>query len=111
MTTKSSKKTPGLLDRALRLFADVRAGEGATALILMAGIFLLMVSYYVIKTVREPWILTTGDSDAAAELKTYAAAVQAAVLIPATLGYSWLSRNVGTKKLVVGLLVFFTICI
>lgn len=111
MTTKSSKESPGLLDRALRLFADVRAGEGATALILMAGIFLLMVSYYVIKTVREPWILTTGDPDAAAELKTYAAAVQAAVLIPATLGYSWLSRNVGTKKLVVGLLVFFTICI
>src|SRR5207344_3037099 len=48
----------GLLDRCLGVFADVRAGEGMTALLLMLNIFLLLGSYYLLKTIREPLILT-----------------------------------------------------
>ena len=73
------ERRPGMLDRALRVFADVKAGEGASTLMLALSIFLLMVSYYVIKIVREPWILTMGDNGA--QLKAYASAVQAAALM------------------------------
>jgi len=49
-----------LLDRALSLFTDVRAGEGATAVLMLINIFVLLICYSVIKTVREPLILPKG---------------------------------------------------
>ena len=51
------------LDRSLSLFADVRAGEGATAVLMLTNIFLLLVCYSVIKTVREPLILLGGGAE------------------------------------------------
>ena len=36
------------LDRTLSVFADVRAGEGATALLMLVNVFLLLVCYSVI---------------------------------------------------------------
>ena len=65
------------IDRLLRVFGDVRAGEGRDIVFMFLNIFLLLVAYYVLKTVREPLILTAGG----AELKAYAAAAQAAVLL------------------------------
>lgn len=50
---------PGPLDRLLGLFSEVHPGEGARALIMLVNIFLILVSYYIIKTVREPLILNT----------------------------------------------------
>ena len=50
---------PGPLDRLLGLFSEVRPGEGARALLMLVNVFLILVSYYVIKTVREPLILGT----------------------------------------------------
>ena len=64
---------PGAVDRALRLFGDVRAGEGGTVLLMCLNVSLLLVAYYILKTVREPLILLAGG----AELKSYAAAAQA----------------------------------
>ena len=61
------------LDRALSLVSDVRAGEGTSAVLLMVNIFLLLICYAVIKTVREPLILLGGG----AEVRSYAAAGQA----------------------------------
>ena len=48
----------GPLDRFLGLFTDVRGGEGVTALLLMLNIFLLLAAYYLLKTIREPLILS-----------------------------------------------------
>ena len=48
------------LDRVLAPFTDVRAGEGPTALLMLVNVFLLLVCYSVIKTVREPLILLGG---------------------------------------------------
>ena len=45
------------LDRFLRLFSDVRPGEGVTALLLALNIFLLLTTYYILKPVREALIL------------------------------------------------------
>ncbi len=69
------------LDRFLRLFADVRPGEGITAVLLALNIFLLLTAYYVLKPVREALILGQGS----AELKSYMSAgmvVVLAVVVP-----------------------------
>ena len=45
--------TNSLLDRSLRVFTDMRAGEGATALLMFANVFLILCAYYFIKPLRE----------------------------------------------------------
>jgi len=49
----------GPLDRFLGLFSEVHPGEGGRAVLMLVNVFLILVSYYVIKTVREPLILGT----------------------------------------------------
>ena len=79
MTTAQALPAPaGTLDRALRLFTDVRDGEGAQALLLAFNIFLILSAYYVMKPVREALILAQPGG---AEIKSYAMAVQAVRLI------------------------------
>src|SRR5262245_58088323 len=63
--------------RLLRLAGDVSVGETRDVVVMFLNIFMLLVAYYVLKTVREPLILATGG----AELKSYAAGAQAAVLL------------------------------
>jgi AAA family ATP:ADP antiporter len=94
---------PGPLERALRLFSDVRAGEAGTVLLLFLNLFLLLVGYYILKTVREPLILATGG----AEVKSYASAGQALVLMGFIPLYSWFSSRVDREKLVLGVSLFF----
>src|SRR4051794_28070587 len=48
-----------LLERALGIVTDVKAGEGPTALFLTLNVFLLLTAYYVLKPVREGLILST----------------------------------------------------
>jgi AAA family ATP:ADP antiporter len=93
----------GLLDRALGLLADVHAGEGATALLLALTVFLLLTAYYLLKTVREPLILASGS----AELKSYAAALQAILLMGVVRGVAALGRRFGRISLVTITSVFF----
>ena len=95
------------LDRALAVFADVRAGEGLTALLMLANIFLLLVCYSIIKTVREPLILLGGG----AEVRSYAAAGQAILLMGFVPLYSWVASKVRRMTLVIGATVFFIACI
>jgi AAA family ATP:ADP antiporter len=95
------------LDRALSLFTDVRPGEGATAVLMLANIFLLLICYSVIKTVREPLILLGGG----AEVRSYAAAGQALVLIGFVPAYAWLASRVNRVRLLMTVSVFFIACI
>src|SRR4051812_19445203 len=104
-TSETSRKTP--LDRALSLFTEVRAGEGATALLMLSNIFLLLVCYAVIKTVREPLILLGGG----AEVRSYAAAGQALLLMGAVPFYSWFAARVDRARLLVGVTLFFIVTI
>ncbi len=91
-----------LLEKLLRPFSEVRAGEGLRAAGLLVSLLLLMIAYYVLKTVREPLILASG-----AEVKSYAAGLQAALLIGFVPAYSWLTRQVGRRGLIIGLVGFF----
>jgi len=92
-----------LLDRFLLLFSDVRAGEGFTALLLMANLFLLLTAYLIIKTVREALILSEGG----AVVKSYAAAGQALLLLVLMPLYGYVASRVGRIKLVNGVTLFF----
>jgi len=96
-----------LLDRALSLFTDVRAGEGATAVLMLINIFVLLICYSVIKTVREPLILLGGG----AEVRSYAAAGQALLLMGFVPLYSWFASRVDRARLLAGVTLFFIACI
>jgi len=51
----------GWLERFLSLFADVRAGEGATALMLAVNVFLILAASYLIRNARTVLVLTEGQ--------------------------------------------------
>ena len=74
-------------------------------LLLLANLFVLLVAYYVMKTVREPLVLATGG----AELKSYAAGAQAALLVGFVPAYGWLSSRVSRVKLVLWVILFFAL--
>lgn len=86
------------LDGALRAFADVRGGEGLTAVLFGLSLFVGLFGYYVLKTVREPWLLATGG----AELKSYATGIQAVLLMGVLPVYALLARRVSRARLVLG---------
>src|SRR6188472_2027899 len=93
------------LERALSLFTEVHAGEGTTAVLMLLNIFLLLICYSVIKIVREPLILLGGG----AEVRSYAAAGQALVLMAYVPFYGWFASRVDRVKLLVAVTVFFII--
>lgn len=96
------------LDRLLRVFADVRAGEGVTAILLMLNIFLILASYYLLKTIREPLILTVPGG---AEVKSYSSAAIAAILILLVPLYSAIASRVSRVRLINGVTLFFILCL
>jgi AAA family ATP:ADP antiporter len=91
------------VERFLAHFVDVRAGEGAKALLFALDLFLLLASYYVLKTVREALILSEGG----AEVKSYSAAGQAILLLAIVPSYGAFASKVGGVRLVTGAMLFF----
>jgi AAA family ATP:ADP antiporter len=126
----SSTGRKGLLDQVLKLFSEVRPGEAATLILLTADVFLLLLGYYVLKTVREPLILASAAADAAAlqssslpewlqsvlqsakgpQLKASAAAMQVLLLAGFIPLYSWFASKISRLWLLVGVTSFFVGC-
>ena len=107
MDEPDTEVRPSPLDRALSIFSDVRTGEATTVLLMTFNLFLALVGYYVIKTVREPLILASGG----AEMKSYAAAAQAVVLMGLVPFYGWFTTKVDRSRLIRGVILFFIVCI
>ncbi len=106
---RASTKPPSAksaLERFLDIFTQVRAGEGATALLLTANIFLLLTAYYVIKPVREALILAL---ESGPQFKSYLSAAIAVTLIGAVPVYSKFADRVTRNRLVVGVTLFFAL--
>jgi len=99
------EKPKNAVEKFLSLFADVRAGEGLSVLLLGLNVFLLLTGYYLLKYARDPLILTEGG----AEVKTYAAAGQAVLLLLAVPIYGWIGTRVNRMKLLVGLNLFIAV--
>src|ERR1051326_3406807 len=72
------------LERLLSHVAPVKPGEGTAVVLLFFHIFTLLFAYYLIKPVREALILT----EANAEVRSYALAAQALVLMAIVPAYT-----------------------
>lgn len=89
--------------RILRPFTKVHAEEAATVGLMTLSSFLLLTAYYLLKTVREPLILLHGG----AEVKLYARAGQALLMVGVVHVYGELARRVGRGKLLATVFMFF----
>lgn len=103
--TENTHTKPGVLDRLLGMFSNVQPGEGGHVLLMLISLLLLMMAYYILKTVREPLILVTGG----AEVKSYATGAQAIVLMGFIPLYSWIAARVNRRKLIIYVAFFFII--
>jgi AAA family ATP:ADP antiporter len=103
----SDAKSRSSLDRFLGAFADVRAGEGLTAILLALNVFLILMAYYILKPVREALILGEGS----AELKTYMSAGQVVVLAFVVPLYGRLVASRPRMRLINVVTAFFTLCL
>jgi AAA family ATP:ADP antiporter len=91
------------LARLYRPFARVEPDEVLNATVMMVGAFLLITAYYLLKTVREPLILLEGG----AEVKLYARAGQAVLMVGVAHVYGEVAKRVGRVKLLAIVFLFF----
>jgi AAA family ATP:ADP antiporter len=84
-------------------FTVLHAGEGTNAALLMLGVFLLLTSYYILKVVREPLILSAGG----AELKSYTSAAQAVLFLFLIPAYGAIANRVNRIRLISIVTLFF----
>ena len=92
-----------LLTWAFRPFAKVHSAEVALVAAMTLTSFLLLTAYYLLKTVREPLILLQGG----AEVKLYARAAQALIMLGVVHVYGELARRFGRTKLLTTVFLFF----
>jgi len=93
---------PTRLERLLRVFAPVQRGEGLVVLLLSNAIFLILCSYYLLKTVREGLVLASGGMFGlrGEELKLYASGAMAVLLIGIVPLYGMLASRVPRIQLI-----------
>ena len=69
-------------ERILRLFTDVKPGEGTTAILMFANVFLILLAYYLIKPLREGWIAIADiEGLSSMEVKAYSSFAQSIILL------------------------------
>jgi AAA family ATP:ADP antiporter len=95
--------SPSLLDRLLKPFIDASPGEGGPALLMAFTVFLLLGCYYIVKPVREAFIL----SGAGAEIKSYASAAMVVALLFLVPAYGAIASRVSRTALLTWVTLFF----
>jgi AAA family ATP:ADP antiporter len=100
----ASAPPKGPIERLLSPIADVRQGETASVLLLTALMFCLLGGYYMLKTAREVFILS---SPGGAEVKSYASAGQAVLLLILVPAYGAFASRVNRVQLVTWMPIFF----
>jgi AAA family ATP:ADP antiporter len=90
-----------LLDSTLRLFTEVRPGEGLTAVIMFANVFLILCAYYFIKPLRDGWIAVSRvEGLSSVEIKAYTSFAQGVLLIGAMTLYARLVMRWPRRELI-----------
>jgi len=80
-------------ERFLRIFTEVRPGEGPTALLMFANVFLILCAYYFVKPVREGWMsISPIEGLSKMEVKAYTSFGQSLLLLPIV---GWYGRLAG----------------
>jgi AAA family ATP:ADP antiporter len=90
--------------RFLRLFADIRPGEAAKALLLALNIFLLLLAYYILKPLRESLLLVNKDAPV---IKSALGGAQAVLFIFVVRAFSRLASKVPRHILITWTTSFF----
>ena len=111
MEQSPGKRSP--FERFLGLFTVLRPGEGRSVALFFLLALLILVAYYVLKTLREPLLLV----DDPAEMKSYGYATIAVVLLVVIPLYGAVARRVDKTQLtrlltaffIVNLLVFYAL--
>ncbi len=76
------QQQPSKLERFLRIFTEVSPGEGTTALMMFANVFLILLAYYFIKPLREGWIAVSDVSGLSKmEVKAYSSFFQSILFV------------------------------
>jgi AAA family ATP:ADP antiporter len=89
------------LERTLHLFTDVRPGEGLTAVIMFADVFLILCAYYFVKPLRDGWIAVSAvEGFSSVEVKAYTSFAQSVVLIGAVALYARLVTRWPRRELI-----------
>ncbi len=77
------------LERFLRVFTEIHPGEGRTALLMLANVFLILCAYYLVKPLREGWLAVSEVQGLTKmELKAYSSFGQGVLLIYVTAAYA-----------------------
>jgi AAA family ATP:ADP antiporter len=92
-------------ERLLTLFTRVRPGEGRSAFLFFAHAFLLLFSYQVVKALREAFMLVKFS----AEVRAYAVAVVALVLLVLVPVYGKVRRRFDGERLLWAVTAFFAL--
>jgi ATP:ADP antiporter, AAA family len=93
--------------RSLRSLVPIEPGELLTVLLLATNVFVLLMTYYVLKVVREPLILIDGG----AEVKAYTSAGQAALLLLVVPAFGALAARLPRLHLLIAVQTFFIGCL
>ena len=88
-------------ERALQIFTDVNPGEGRTALVMFANVFLILCAYYLIKPLREGWIAVSDvEGLSKMEVKAYSSFGQSLLLVPIVSAYGALAHRLPRARLI-----------
>jgi len=69
-------------EKILCLFTEVKPGEGTTAVMMFANVFLILLAYYFIKPLREGWIAVSDvEGLSKMEVKAYSSFAQSIILL------------------------------
>jgi AAA family ATP:ADP antiporter len=103
--TEVSRPTPRTalspLERFLRLFTEMRAGEGTTGLVMFANVFLILCAYYFVKPLRDGWVAVSPVGGLSKmEVKAYTNFAQSFFLLPAVAVYAGMARRLPRGKLI-----------
>jgi AAA family ATP:ADP antiporter len=104
-SVKTGQLSP--LERFLRLFTEIRAGEGRIAVLMFVNVFLILCSYYFIKPLREGWIAVSPIAGLEKmEVKAYTSFGQSVLLVFVIAWYSRLVNRWPRGKLITAATLF-----
>lgn len=105
MGTLTSDEHLSGFERLLTLFTRLRPGEGRSAFLFAAHGFLMLFSYQVVKALREAFMLTKFS----AEVRSYAVAVIALLLMVLVPAYGLVRRRLDGARLLRAVTGFFAV--
>jgi len=111
----SPAHSKSILERVLSLGADVRPGEGASAVLLAVNVFLLLSAYYTIRPLRSALLLPVeiplpgGRVMAGPEIQSYTGAILAAVFLFIVPLYSSFANRLDRMRLINWVTMFFVV--